>query len=179
MSTSKHTQEFVSPEKISGDVNAEVTLLLSKEWHVTDWAERARHIAEAAHDGDTDKNGEPIIDHVTRVVEAVKRSAWSLSYKDRQAVIAAAWMHDVVEDGHADLFDIATSFPGEVAPMLNALTRRENETYADYIGRVRRSSTHAVLIKIADLRDNLRRPGADSLKPRYTKALASIEGDLT
>lgn len=25
MSTSKHTQKFVSPEKISGDVNAEVT----------------------------------------------------------------------------------------------------------------------------------------------------------
>ena len=155
-------------------MNAEVTLLLSKEWHVTDWAERARQIAEAAHDGDADKNGEPIINHISRVVEAAKRAAWALPYKDRQAVIAAAWMHDVVEDQHADLFDIATSFPGAVAPMLNALTRREDETYADYIGRVRRSSTHAVLIKIADLRDNLGRPGGDSLKPRYTKAVAAL-----
>ena len=127
--------------------------------------EDAIEIAVRAHRGQTDKAGRPYILHPLRVM---------LAQSNDSARIAAV-LHDVVEDSDIELADLKREgFSPVVVEAVDCLTRREDETYAEYIGRVRRSGTHAVLIKIADLRDNLGRPGGDSLKPRYTKALAAL-----
>jgi hypothetical protein len=76
-------------------------------------------------------------------------------------------MHDSVEDGW---------WPRALAwPTLEAVSRRESETYHCYILRVR-ENPKAVRVKLADLVDNLTRGGGphESLRHRYRKALMTL-----
>lgn len=132
-----------------------------------DLTSRAISLAWLAHHGQRDKAGRPYIDHLMRV-------ASSVDPQDR----AVAWLHDVLEDtpvAPADLnafgFDLAT-----VAD-LQALTRYDDETYAEFIERVSNASDRARRVKIADLRDHLRDPDAitPSLVRRYERALARLD----
>jgi (p)ppGpp synthase/HD superfamily hydrolase len=50
---------------------------------------KAIRVANAAHDGQSNKTGGPFIDHVRRVAEAVSDDDGKL----------VAWLHDVVEKG--------------------------------------------------------------------------------
>ena len=76
-------------------------------------------------------------------------------------------LHDVCEAGY-DLEKVYDEFGPEVGDAIDALTRRAGEVYADYIERVK-GNQRAVLVKLADLDDNLN--GApDSLRKRYEKA---------
>lgn len=157
----------------------EAVLILSQEWHAVDWVDRASQLAEAIHKGQTDKNGEPYIDHVRRVVDATKVAIRSEDFMNRQALIAAAWLHDVVEDSDVTVDDIRHSFSDQVSHRVHVLTRQEGEVYADYIKRISRSRSGAVLIKIADLRDNRGRPGpSESLMRRYDKALKTLSTEV-
>lgn len=78
------------------------------------------------------------------------------------------FMHDAVEDGWWPKW--------AMWPALDAITRREGETYAAYIDRVAANVT-ATIVKRADLRDNMTRNGGppDSLKMRYINALARLK----
>lgn len=77
--------------------------------------------------------------------------------------------HDLVEDGY---------LPRALLrwwPALDAITRRKEETYAEYIERVA-ANPKAKRIKVCDLRHNLAcggGPGA-SLEKRYRRALARL-----
>ncbi len=102
------------------------------------------------------------------------------SQSNEEAVVA--YLHDVVEDSSATLQDLLDlGFGGYVVYAVDVLTRRENEVYADYIQRIAEGGNEmAVLVKIADLRDNLSRSDnpskQQSLKSRYEKALALLTG---
>ena len=132
---------------------------------------RAKALAELCHAGHTDKAGRPYTEHLERVAESV----------GRHAAAAVAYLHDVVEDTPCTLDHLVRlGFDeGRIVRPVDILTRRDGETYFDYIRRIVRSGdTTALAVKRADLLDHLRDTTAipDGLAARYRKALAMIDG---
>lgn len=89
-----------------------------------------------------------------------------------------ALLHDVIEENFvtaADLLEVGV--PASIVQSVVILTRDPDETYRDYIGRVK-FDTVATHVKIADLEVNLARMDDEhiTLKPRYTWALAYLRG---
>lgn len=127
--------------------------------------EDAIHLAVNAHAGQRDKNGELYIYHPLRVMLAV----------DGELDKTVAMLHDVVEDTDVTFKEIYEKFGEEVWNAVHALTRRDGETYAEFIERCKLNPV-ARRVKIADIRDNLR-PGAPHLVERYEKALRVLTGE--
>lgn len=135
-------------------------------------SELARRIATAAHAGQVDKAGRPYIMHPARVAGRVAGDEFA---------VAAAWLHDVVEDTSVTLKDIAAQFPIDVVTAVGALTRRSGEGPGDYYRRIR-AVPLAVTVKLADLADNgdperlalLDAPTRDRLIAKYAKARAAL-----
>lgn len=80
-----------------------------------------------------------------------------------------ALLHDVIEDTDATLADLEVE--PHVAAAVDAITRRDGETYFAYIERVGQNNL-ARLVKLADLEDHLEQVATlrPSLKTRYEKA---------
>ena len=132
-------------------------------------AHMARELARALLAGQTDKAGRPAFDHAARVAGRVGSAAAPL-----------AWLHDLVEDTDLTLRAVEAIFGSDMATDLCALTRREDESYAEYISRVCVASPTAQKVKLADLEDHLDL-AADipaSLVDRYTKAHERLEEAL-
>ncbi len=107
--------------------------------------EKAILIAITAHQGQTDKAGVPYILHPLRVM---------LSCKTEDEQICAV-LHDVIEDTAVTFEDLRVAgFKEEIIAVLDALTKRKNETYDDFINRVIQNQL-ACHIKLADLSDNM------------------------
>lgn len=105
-------------------------------------------IARRAHAGQTDKAGRPYAEHLQAVAEGVRARGGS----DGQ--IAAAWLHDSLEDGVLSPGWLAgAALPQEVKDIVLALTRRPGEDLADYTARVL-AVPGARLVKEADLAHN-------------------------
>lgn len=93
-----------------------------------------------------------------------------------------AYLHDIVEDGYATFEELQERFnlDGEQMVALDAITRRKDEKYFDYIGRVKQNEM-AKTVKLADLQDNIRRcvdvlPSSFGLLRRYAKAYGILIG---
>lgn len=93
-----------------------------------------------------------------------------------------AWVHDLVEDGYGTLDEISERFHLFVPQkeVLDALTRRKDEEYFQYIRRVQKNPL-AVTIKLQDLEDNICRNCSNisagwSLLLRYAKAYGILTG---
>ncbi len=99
-------------------------------------------MAMLAHDGQTDKAGAPYIFHPIRVAS---------TFSDEILQVIAV-LHDIVEDTEITLADLDARFPRSVVNAIEALTRRDEETYKEFIDRVARNP-NARLVKIADVRD--------------------------
>lgn len=107
----------------------------------------AERIATAAHAGQVDKAGRPYIDHPRRVASLVSEMT------DDPDAVAAAWLHDVVEDTGVTLDHLRTAgFSTRVLDAVDALTRRPDEGDA-YYQRVRANGI-ALIVKRADIVDN-------------------------
>ncbi|MEI4194411.1 phosphohydrolase [Roseovarius sp. E0-M6] len=107
--------------------------------------ERAIEIATAAHRGQTDKAGKPYILHPLRVMLACEGETTQI----------VAVLHDVIED--TDWTPDALRAAGASDAILAALdtvTRRDHETYSEFIERAARNEIGRT-VKIADLHDNL------------------------
>jgi hypothetical protein len=153
----------------------------------------ALQIAIKVHADQRDKQDQPYLLHVLRVVEAVSDEAKTV-----------ASLHDCIEDGGEEALAavnvIALSRTERQA--LELLTRSPAESYADYIAQIAGEDARtwtdqkAILlareVKIADLRDNLGRippkpkrlgrlePNTwprdwGSLKARYERAISTLE----
>jgi len=107
--------------------------------------ETAIGIAVRAHRGQTDKGGAPYILHPLRVMLAMQT--------DEERIVAV--LHDVVEDCPAwPLNRLGVNGAGEAfLGALDALTRRDGESYSDFIERIALSPL-ATKVKLADLADN-------------------------
>jgi (p)ppGpp synthase/HD superfamily hydrolase len=72
-----------------------------------------------------------------------------------EAAMMAAVLHDVVEDTEWTLDGLrAEGIPEEVLEAVECLTRRKDESYEEFIDRVRKNRI-AQEVKIADLEDNM------------------------
>ena len=112
--------------------------------------------------------------HAGRVVARV--SDWfSPAHPLHDSIVSVAWLHDVVEDTDVTFADLEEAgFSETIVDAVSILTRRESESYADYIWRVasptpaRHAWDLALLVKWADLSDNRTRlPVKPSLFARY------------
>ena len=141
---------------------------------------KARIIARIAHAQQTDKAGDPYINHVQRVAESVREFGPKHE--------TAAWLHDVVEDTGACIEDLGI-FSQEVLDAVVYLTNdgAQADTYAGYIdymvfdngGEISIARAIALRVKEADLYDHLYTNGAkvqlpDSLVNRYQKAYDKV-----
>ncbi len=102
-------------------------------------------IATTAHEDQMDKAGAPYILHPLRVM---------LSLETIEEQICGV-LHDVIEDTPITFDDLkALGFKEEIIEALNALTRRTDEPYDDFISRVMENQL-ACRVKLADLSDNM------------------------
>lgn len=122
----------------------------------------ARLLAEQLHEGQERLDGRPYFGHVERVAAAV------YDYGNRARIVA--YLHDVIEDTPFDIRQLRFLFGEEIADDVEDLSRDDDETYAEYIEQVRSGSDAAVIVKIADVRDNAPNAPA-SLARRYADAL--------
>jgi (p)ppGpp synthase/HD superfamily hydrolase len=138
----------------------------------------ARSIATVAHTGQVDKTGHPYIEHPTRVAERVV----ALFPDAPPEVVAAALLHDVIEDTLVTETDlIAAGIPASVVEAVEAVTKREGEPVERYFARVR-TNPWAVMVKTADIADNtdparvaqLDPETRDRLHTKYTRARALL-----
>lgn len=93
-----------------------------------------------------DKAGKPYVEHLAFVADLVADQS--------NEVIATAWLHDSVEDTDTTLEEIAKMFGSVIVEAVNAITKRQGETYQDYLLRVRANDI-ACKVKIADLTHNM------------------------
>ena len=131
--------------------------------------EAAKKIATEAHAGMLRKDGKEYITHPIAVAGILGKDPAIIDGGLTEA-IALALLHDVVEDTEMTTKDVADAMSKllsyEVSDRfvyyLDALTRRPNERYAEYIKRVKTASGNAVRVKLADLKHNLNdhKPGA-------------------
>tara|TARA_R110000824_G_scaffold400338_1_gene607643 strand:- start:8988 stop:11912 length:2925 start_codon:yes stop_codon:yes gene_type:complete len=88
-----------------------------------------------------------------------------------------AYLHDVVEDSGTGIDEIHERFGEDVGHAVDALTRREDEQYFDYINRVK-EHPEATQVKLADLHSNLKNNPNESLAGRYEKAIDMLKHDI-
>lgn len=119
----------------------------------------ARALAEKVHDGQTRKNKAklPAISHMQEVAELVEKSGGT------PMEIAAAWLHDTVEDTELTLADISAQFGAEVAEIVDGLTdppeykgRPLLRRKIDQAARIDGEIDSVKKIKIADQTSNVR-----------------------
>lgn len=134
--------------------------------------------ATLAHEGQVRKyTNDPYIVHPIAVADLVERHGGS------EAQIAAALLHDVVEDTPHTLADINANFGHEIATLVQWLTdtsRPEdgNRTIRKGIDRDRLANApaEAQFVKVADLIDNTR--SIVEYDPSFAKVYLSEKHDL-
>lgn len=137
--------------------------------------EEAIRICVEAHRGQVDRAGAPYSLHPLRMMFRVQTESEKI----------VALLHDVVEDTDWTLDALREAgFPAEVVDAVDALTRREEESYEEFVRRAG-ADPLARRVKVADLEDNMdvRRTGMASDEDverfrRYYRAWRSLTEDL-
>ncbi len=91
----------------------------------TSLLERAYVVAERAHDGQMRKSGDPYITHPVAVATILAELGMPTS------TLAAALLHDTVEDTDYSLDDLRADFGDEVAALVDGVTKLDKVTYGD------------------------------------------------
>jgi len=140
----------------------------------TDLVTRARELATLAHANQVDKAGLPYIGHVGRVAARVAAAGHPAE------AVAAAWLHDVLED-QPEHAPAVLMFPPSVVVPVRLLTRRPGISPEDYYAAIRDNAT-ALAVKDADIGDNssperlalLPIDAQQRLLAKYAKARAAL-----
>ncbi|MEV0978131.1 HD domain-containing protein [Streptomyces sp. NPDC049915] len=105
-------------------------------------------LARAAHAGQRDKAGRPYAEHLHAVAEGVRARGGDPEQ------IAAAWLHDAVEDDALSARWLAgAALSDRTKDIVRALTKRPGESPQEYAGRIL-ATDGALLVKEADLAHN-------------------------
>ncbi|MER7814181.1 HD domain-containing protein [Streptomyces sp. NPDC096153] len=105
-------------------------------------------IAREAHAQQTDKAGRPYAEHLRAVADGVRERGGT----DEQ--IAAAWLHDAIEDDVLSREWLAAAeLPQQVKDLVDAMTKRPGEDPESYARRIL-ATPGARLVKEADLAHN-------------------------
>jgi len=109
---------------------------------------KAHEFAKVAHDGVYRMgSGEPYVEHVERVAASLA----ALDFPEH--VVAAAYLHDVIEDCPVSAYDLMELFGLEVAALVAEVTN-PSEKLADIVKHLAASSYYGASIKLADMLDN-------------------------
>lgn len=133
-------------------------------------------LARRAHAAQVDKAGRPYAEHLAAVAGGVAERGGS------QEQIAAAWLHDAVEDEalSREWLDGA-ALPQSTKDMVLAVTKRPGESVEDYSARIL-ATPGALLVKEADLAHNADPQRLAALDPatrdRLTAKYARVRGLL-
>jgi len=156
-------------------IKNDIIFIMDFEWIKSlnsELIKNAYEFAKEAHSGSKRLSGEDYINHPLRVAKTVYE--WGLDEKS----IAAAFLHDVVEDTGYMLKDIEKKFGEEIAFLVNGLTKlkdikiKENQD-AENIRKLVLSFSRDIrvlIIKIADRLDNMRT--LNFLPPESQKPIA-------
>lgn len=136
--------------------------------------EDAIRLALEKHHGQVDKGGQPYILHPLRVMGGL--------LTESEQIVGV--LHDVVEDSDVTLDDLRRmGYSAEIVAAIDCLSRRSDETYAEFIERIKPNPL-AVRVKLQDLRDNMdvRRAGTLNEKAlerfqRYQNAWVELTQD--
>ncbi|MEU6219885.1 HD domain-containing protein [Streptomyces sp. NPDC047022] len=126
-------------------------------------------VACAAHAAQQDKAGRPYTEHLRAVAEGVRARGGG------DELVAAAWLHDAVEDGVlSEQWLEAAELAQVTKDVVRAVTKREGEPPQEYARRIL-ATPGARLVKAADLAHNadprrlaaLDAPTAERLARKY------------
>ncbi len=109
----------------------------------TELTNKAMKLAYEAHKGQTDINGIPYVFHPFHIAEEMPD----------EITTCVALLHDVVEDTDVTTKDLERDFPKEIVEAVAMLTHNSNDTYTDYVTRIK-SNEIAKTVKLADLKHN-------------------------
>ncbi len=140
----------------------------------------AFHFAKQAHEGQMRKSGEPFFLHAVTVANILTDLRLDVD------TLMAAMLHDVVEDTQYTHQDIVDRFGGEVAHMVDGVTKisglkevnkeaRKAETYRKLVLSIA-NDPRTVLIKLADRLHNMRT--IEFLTPDRQQAIAQETMDV-
>ena len=124
--------------------------------------DRPQRIAELVHRIQVDKAGRAYIDHPRRVAENVKQLPGfdHLPSQEQADAVAAAWLHDVIEDSGDDAWPkvaqadlLGWGISARAAEIAELLTRKDEVTDDIYYARIK-ADPLARMVKIADITDN-------------------------
>lgn len=135
--------------------------------------EEAKEIARKAHEGQKRRGGADYF-------EAHVLDVWRRVVKYRQAKLETpleveiqqvALLHDGPEDGGVTLESLREQGVSEwVLKMVDVLTHKKDESYSDYILRVK-NNHYAKIVKIADIFSNLSDNPTEAQRAKYVAAL--------
>jgi hypothetical protein len=128
----------------------------------------ARNIAHSSHNGQRDRFGEPLIDHVERVAGVVPPDARAVAY-----------LHDVLEHSSVEVKELRLQGLTPVeSGALELLTRSSDESFELHALRIAHArGPEGVLarkVKLADLNDHLARDELPYTAPPYAWARRHI-----
>lgn len=126
-----------------------------------------------AHEGQFRRDGiTPYITHPEAVAKSLEG--------EHPDVIAAAWLHDVLEDTAVGFSDLNNAgIPVQVIEAVALLTRWDGQHYEEYLQWITQDEI-ARKVKIADIRHNLSDAPTEKQIAKYGKALlilANAQGD--
>lgn len=137
----------------------------------TDKVQAALNMAKLAHKGQKRWGGEPYITHPIAVAESILTANPHV----REHAQVVALLHDTIEDTSITKKDIAFSFGDKVANDVEVLTRKDNETYTEYVARVALVGGIPALVKVADLAHNMSDLKPSARRDKYELASMYIQ----
>lgn len=157
---------------------------------MSNFLQQVKDLAETLHTNQQRVSGESYFMHLDRVAQKV-----SVCCDNNPVFVAAAYLHDCIEDGHItreNLEQILNTFSPptptcvrKIVFAVDRLTRKKGETYYAFIKRIiempaKRSEDYetintarlvALLVKMCDLIDNIRSDSIQSRDDKYRFAL--------
>jgi len=133
----------------------------------------------AAHDGQMRKSGEPFFSHPLQVAKILT------NLKLDDATIITALLHDTIEDTKRSFSDVSQKFGGEVANLVDGVTKLSNlevaslekkqaENFRKLIVAISKD-LRVLLVKLADRLHNMRTIKAVSYQRQLDKANETMD----
>lgn len=140
---------------------------------MTDLITRAKEFALLRH-GDQMHGSVPISEHLTAVAAyaAEHVDLYFFDVYEAEVVVAAAWLHDVLEDTPTTYSELLIEFGAEVADAVNGVTDRPGKTrFERHLNTywITRKNPISVFVKLCDRWHNQRRSSVAGKASKHMK----------
>lgn len=118
--------------------------------------------------------------HCIRVANYAIENPILYTEENKENIYILAMFHDLLEDTdttYEELVNVSGMSEEFLRSQLGALTKNKNESYIDYIKRLKESGYRwAYIVKLADMKDHLMQKETltDKLKEKYWEALPEL-----